>query len=883
MEQHDRFEQVQSLFDQISGIDPAEREQRLAELCDDPAIRREVLDLCAYDSNTMFAKVQGAVDRSISGGGNPPEIDGFVLHEIIGSGAMGVVYRGEQSQPHRPVAIKLLQTGIASASMQHRFRSEAEALARLQHPCIAAVYQSGVASADGRARPFLAMEYVDGVRLDRWIEQNNPSTKERLQLICKLCDAVQHAHSRGVIHRDLKPSNILITKDGNPKLIDFGVARITDRSQTMSMQTGAGEMVGTLAYMSPEQFSGDPSAIDTRSDVYALGVVMFYLLSGTLPHDVTTMSITTAARAVEEHAPKRLGSIKPEFRGDLDTITSHTLAKEKDKRYQTADALKDDVERFLSGLPINARPPSAVYVLSRFAKRHKMPVIAASFAVLALIGAAVFSFIQASIAHRALDESREAEKRLSQANDDLVAAGKRLNDVNDFLIVDMIQAALGEFNGVNTRVVDAVELAIPKVKERFGDDPIGEARVRFAISRVLASLGRYQESLDQSGLGLAVLEQHDLTHAWEYVEVLSSQALTRDLMGQPDIAEKVYAKAIDAARAAHNQDEKALYALLPGMRGGTLANLRRFDEAEELLVKSVQYLESQDGPIDRNIMGMYTQLYRIAFEKGDNKRRHEINDRITELGAYFGDPNSTYTAMHFRAMTLALDGDFEGVIQPRHEIVDFVKQHSDELSYQYRMALESLAGAYARVDRFAESEPYWLQLLDLNIRALGPYHYEVEKTYGYIYEMYDRWEKPEKAKHWREKNLHLRFYVAGPNELESLQVAFQRGSELLGSDDAFFDSLLAEAEASKDAVLQRPAYLANIGRILAEHDDPRTEQVLTDSFDAIDPQNAEMRPLDIIARIRDALPAYLERAGRDDEAADSRARLDEMAAISVSH
>jgi len=334
-------------------------------------------------------------------GQHPPTPDqpvpGFTLHGLIGEGGMGLVYRATQHRPRRLVALKLLRRGVVSARTLRRFEREAEILGRLQHPGIAQVYEAGVApgrdgdaaadSALVRGRPYFAMELVDGVGLKHYAERNGLSRRDRLALFAEICDAVQHAHEQGVIHRDLKPANILVDAAGKPKVLDFGIARVTAGDQTLyTMQTGVGQMLGTLPYMAPEQVVGDPDAADARTDVYALGVTLYELLSGRLPYNVNTASIPEAARIIQDQEPAPLSGTHRTLRGDIETIVGRCLAKEPDRRYPSALGLAEDIRRYLSDRPIHARPPSSWYQATRFAKRNKTLVagVCAVFVTLVL-------------------------------------------------------------------------------------------------------------------------------------------------------------------------------------------------------------------------------------------------------------------------------------------------------------------------------------------------------------------------------------------------------------------------------------------------------------------------------------------------------------------
>ncbi|XVJ60577.1 MAG: protein kinase [Tepidisphaera sp.] len=314
----------------------------------------------------------------------------------IGAGGMGVVYRAEQDRPKRTVALKVLRTGHTSPRMLRRFEFEAEVLGRLQHPGIAQVYEAGAWTHEGTTRPFIAMELVRGLNISRHCEEKNLGVRERLDLIARVCDAVQHAHQVGVIHRDLKPGNILIAEDGQPKLLDFGVARpLQNDLQLTTSMTGLGALIGTLPYMSPEQVLGDPSKIDTRSDVYAMGVILYELLAGKLPHDVRSRSLPEAARIIRDEQPARLSGIDRQFRGEIETIVSQALEKDPAVRYQRAADLADDIRRYLSGNPIQARNASRWYVVQKTIRKHRGWVASGVAAFMGLGAFAIYANLQA--------------------------------------------------------------------------------------------------------------------------------------------------------------------------------------------------------------------------------------------------------------------------------------------------------------------------------------------------------------------------------------------------------------------------------------------------------------------------------------------------------
>ncbi|MCP3905714.1 MAG: serine/threonine protein kinase [Planctomycetes bacterium] len=307
-------------------------------------------------------------------------IGGCRLKRVIASGGMGTVYEAVQEQPRRTVAVKVMKHGVTSRSALRRFESEAQILGRLRHPNIAQVFDAGTHEADdGGAVPYFVMEYIpNAMPITRYARERGLGTRERLELFEQVCAAVHHGHQKGIIHRDLKPGNILVDADGAVKIIDFGVARATDSDLAVTtLQTDVGQLVGTIQYMSPEQVEADPHAIDPRSDVYALGVVLYELLCERLPYDLSRMAIFEATRVIREDPPSRLSSFNRHLRGDIETMVMKAVEKERVRRYQTADEMRIDIERYLNDEPILAQPPTLRYVLARKSEAflHRHPVV----------------------------------------------------------------------------------------------------------------------------------------------------------------------------------------------------------------------------------------------------------------------------------------------------------------------------------------------------------------------------------------------------------------------------------------------------------------------------------------------------------------------------
>jgi len=348
----------------------------------------------------------------------PPQIPRYQIRRLLGVGGMGAVYEAEQQQPRRTVALKVIRPGKATRRLVRRFRDEAEALGRLQHPGIAQIYDFGTTESDGASdpRPFFVMELVRGpggvpaLTIIEHVRQNKLTVRQRLELVAQVADAVHYAHQKGIIHRDIKPANILLGESGQPKVLDFGVARVTDadvQATTVIDETNLGQIIGTLPYMSPEQAGGEVAHLDTRSDVYGLGVLCYELLTDRLPYEVGRMMLHEAVRVIREEEPTRLSTVDRALRGDVELIVSTSLAKEKERRYQSAAEMAADIRRYLHDEPLAARKAGTWYQLTKLARRNKALVggVAAVFLALVLgLAATAWQAVQAS---RAREDARQ--------------------------------------------------------------------------------------------------------------------------------------------------------------------------------------------------------------------------------------------------------------------------------------------------------------------------------------------------------------------------------------------------------------------------------------------------------------------------------------------
>ncbi len=444
----ERYRLLQEIFTRARSMAPPDRPGFLQEACGkDLQLRADVDGLLAEHEdpvsllkddhgNLGAALLAGEIDgggpqRGFAGGlENAPDrgsgparrIGRYRILGTLGRGGMGVVYDAEQDEPKRPVALKVLDAGFPSASLLARFRFEVQVLGRLEHPGIARIYEAGTHGTDGTdgtdatAQPFFAMERISGRSVLEFAHERRLDIRARLDLVARICDAVHHAHQKGVIHRDLKPSNILVDESSappQPKILDFGIARATGAdSQLLTVETMAGQLIGTLPYMSPEQAAGDPERLDTRSDIYSLGVILYEILSGRLPHELRATPLPEALRTIQEKDPPLLGRVDARFRGDCETIVAKALEKDRERRYASAQELAADIRRYLRDEPISARAATTFYQMRKFARRNRALVAGVAIGLVTMVAGTAVSLWQASVA---IESRKLADERAAAA------------------------------------------------------------------------------------------------------------------------------------------------------------------------------------------------------------------------------------------------------------------------------------------------------------------------------------------------------------------------------------------------------------------------------------------------------------------------------------
>jgi serine/threonine-protein kinase len=626
----------------------------------------------------------------------------FKLMEQIGEGGMGVVYVAEQAQPvRRKVALKIIKPGMDSKQVIARFEAERQALAMMDHPNIAKVHDAGATES---GRPYFVMELVRGMPITEYCDRERLSIPERLELFVLVCRAVQHAHQKGIIHRDLKPSNILVTViDGVavPKIIDFGVAKATGAALTdRTIYTAFHQFVGTPLYMSPEQTELGGADIDTRSDIYSLGVLLYELLTGTTPFDQETFrqaAFDEMRRIIREEDPPKpstrlssLGEVRTTVsanrkaearhldrtvRGELDWVVMKALEKDASRRYETANDFAADVMRYLTDKPVEACPPSTRYRLRKFARRNRAGLTTAALVGLALVAGTVVSTWQAVRATRAGTVARRKE---SEARD----AAAELKAVLEFLVNDLLDATEPEkAMGQDVKVSEVLANAEKKIDVAFADQPLVKAGVRHALGVAFHGLGRYAAALSHFS------RAHDVR-----LTLLSSE--------HPD--------------TMSSEDEIV----------HLLNHLGRSEEARELGERSLEHRRRVLGPEHAETLKSMTNLAITLNGQGEPAEAGQLLQQVLELQSRTLGPEhpTTLSTMTRLADVLNERGEHDKSLKLMERVVDVRQRVLGPEHPRTLDSVESLARHLGSVHRHEQARKFFEQTLEIRRRILPPEH-----------------------------------------------------------------------------------------------------------------------------------------------------------------
>ncbi|MEM9380578.1 MAG: tetratricopeptide repeat protein [Planctomycetota bacterium] len=609
-----QYSALRDLYHELVDLPSSWRAEILEERSLEPWMRDEVEALLTHvprlrglEENQLGTAIQGALLEQIAPSPAslqvPESIGTYRVREVLGSGGMGTVYRCSQLRPKRDVAIKVVHAALASSQAVRRFEVEAETLASLDHPYIAKVFEAGVDPEQGL--PFIVMELVDGVRLDEYCEGAGLDVRARIRLMERVCEGAEHAHRAGIVHRDLKPANILVSSEGRPCLLDFGIARHAAHDEaTWPNEAHAGSPVGSLAWMSPEQARGGHQRHDTRSDVYSLGVVLYLLVTGEMPYQVDGLPPWEAARVVCEAQPRPLRRHGKEICGDLEAIVSKALRKEADRRYGSAGELRMDLDRFLADLPIEARPWSTVYHVRKLARRHRALTLMTLFLVALLAIGGLCGFVlwrNAEVAREDAIEQESVARRKDELSQQVVA----------FLVSMFEDVPSVHLTGKDVTVESVLDRAVQRLGGEAIGDPLLHAELASTLGDVYARLGYLEDALPllESACRAVPHEGGAVeSAAGLHARILYGGALWES--GAFEDAQDVLEGLLPAARREFGPTHPYTL-MLTASYAGLLSDTGRYDEAHDVLERSISDAEDEFGPDHMATLGLLSNLAAI--------------------------------------------------------------------------------------------------------------------------------------------------------------------------------------------------------------------------------------------------------------------------------
>lgn len=790
----DRFARMMELFERCADLPDSRLGAFLDAHCaDDETMRAELGRMLAHDrepggddsTGSLRSLIDSAMIDAIDQDRLPEKIGPYRVIRELGRGGMGVVYECEQAQPRRRVAVKVVP-GLGSGEQRRRLAQEAQALALIEDPGVARIYESGVAEVFGSRTPYIAMELVEGEQIDAWVGSHGLSTHDRLRLIARVADAVQTAHSRGVIHRDLKPGNIKVVGErggvGQPKVLDFGIAHLRGAGLTLQTLTSpeSGPM-GTLQYMSPEQFGGERSGVDARSDVYALGAVAYTILSGQEPYDMRGATLASAARMVSEQDPRSLGSLGRALRGDIEIVIAKAMSRSPDRRYQTMEAFASDLRRIIAQEPIVARPPSAAYLATRFVQRNT--VLSVSVVLIAMLMIVGFFWI-----------GRERGRAISESQTSAAVSG---------FLVDMLRSiepntSMGDEVSVRevlddaTRRLDGGEL---------GDQPETNARLRLVIAQVYQSLGQYDQAIEQTVRArdtlIGLRGQRDM----QVAGAIEQLAQIETLDGRYEDAE------------AHFLEAGALYGRLgrpkvimssDGSLGHVYYWTGRYDESERFFRDAVARLEGVDPARDARLGHALSALGSVLEYQGKLDEAIEFHRRGVEAQVAFYGPDHTEIAEVYNDFgnTLVVAGRFEEALAAHTRALEIRRERLDPRHPEMAVTMNNLALVHIRMGDAQRAIPMLEDAIAIRMESIGLNHPATCSSLGNLARAYMETGDLERALAQFERAIEAAESTVGAEHVMSVVFRANRG-ECLGrmgrSEEA--ESVLLREYANAEAML----------------------------------------------------------------------------------
>jgi serine/threonine-protein kinase len=724
----DRWRRIEALFHQASDIDKEARTAFLDQVCEgDPELRAELDSLLSSSDRTLFdlknsvsAEAGRMLDRSSVA---IEKIGVYRLIRTLGEGGMGAVYLGarDDDQYERLVAIKLIRAGLSqSASLQLRFRTERQILANLDHPNIARLLDGGI-TPDGS--PYLVMEYIDGVALDRYCDQRKLSLDARLRLFRTLCAAVDYAHRHLVVHRDIKPMNVLVTEDGSPKLLDFGIAKLLDPYQPGCdpAVTRVSQRLLTPDYASPEQLLG--KAVSTATDVYALGVLLFELLTGQLPFASAGKDPMAQSRAICEDQPPLpsevclvTGHLPPAearaLRGDIDSIILKALRKSPERRYASASQLLVEIDRHLAGHAVEAADDGIVYRVGKFVRRHR---IGAGITALVTLLVIAFGIGMGLLARRAsLGEARARRE-------------------GEFL-ASIFQAATPEGSkGENITARQLLEQAAGRIDTELASDPQLRAAMAENIGEAYVALGLYDQAQPLLERAVQLTGETQGQSSADYARYLSKLAQNYRLRSEFQQAEPLFRRAVAINEKLYGPGSLQ-YAQSLSDLGDCLYWLDKDAEAEEVLRRALAI----ERPLPDSVQdGTRSYLALVLERKGAYPEAGQLLREATGITArVYGKQNGDYLiALHNLAGAQIDMGDLNGALKSDQEVLDTRRRIWGPDHPDTAYSLNNLGWIYLEQGRWQDAEPLLQKNLEITRKldnASGPRYVSALANWGRV-------------------------------------------------------------------------------------------------------------------------------------------------------
>ncbi len=745
----DRFQRVCEIFEAARLLPEQERDAFITESCgNDEALRKEVEELLEEHTreSPLDADTPGVLagmisqEHVVNTPAMPDRIGGYAIVSHIGEGGMGSVYEARQDNPDRLVALKVIKLGMDSKQVIARFETERQAVAKMDHPNIAKIYDAGTTD-DGR--PYFAMELVQGVSIIDYAQTRSLDIAGRLDLFVQVCRAIQHAHQRGIIHRDLKPSNVLVSEvDGEPvpKVIDFGIAKATEADlNTQTVMTQHGQLVGTPAYMSPEQTMLDGSHVDTRTDIYSLGVLLYELLTGTTPFtdkELLSRGIAEMMRVIKDDEPvkpsTRLSTLEKQenatspahehhqrslstlIRGDLDWIAMKCLEKDPERRYESSSSLAQDIIRYRQNEPIEARPPSRAYKTRKFVQRHRMQVIAGSIAIGALVLGVAGTSVGLVWALNEQDNAKQSEQVAQQE-------ARVAEETVEFLLTDLLGAAdPARMEDSDLTVREAVKIASESIEGKFADDPLTEARIRRTIARTLGQLGDFIEAEPHHRRYLEIYRTLQGDSGEDTVNAIHSLASNLIYQSKFDEAIELTLEELEILRNQSEQDNERLNNALSTL-GEVYLQSGQYDKAAPILEESLQANRDMLGDLDPKTLASMHNLAGLYGSIGNTERALELarqayEGRLEVLGP--GDPK-TFGSLNVVTWVLNIRGQGEETIEILQGAIEQAKERLGESHLQTVALSRSLAFQYHNQGEYALAEQTLAPMVETLRATLG--------------------------------------------------------------------------------------------------------------------------------------------------------------------